>query len=242
MAIGSCSGPFGLSKFDLQVELFLNPFVNRFHAFDWVMLRSDGYLKGVVIMLLAWYALFEPHGEGRFRQRSELLLGSTLLSMAAIVAARGLAILLPFRVRPIGSPALDFHLPTGASLRMLGWSSFPSDHAVLFFTIATGIFFVSRPLGGLALAWVASVICFPRLYLGLHWPTDILAGAALGVSIAQIAGIPAFREWVRQVTSRWHRDQPGLFFASLFLLSYEISTLFDNVRHFLFVLWRSMTG
>jgi undecaprenyl-diphosphatase len=109
-------------------------------------------LKGGVIMLLLWYALFEPHGQGRFRQRYELLLGSALLSIAAILVARSLALLLPFRLRPMGSPALDFQLPPGANLKLLRWSSFPSDHAVLFFTTATGIFFVSRPLGGLALA------------------------------------------------------------------------------------------
>ena len=142
----------------------------------------------------------------------------------------------------MGSPALDFQLPPGANLKLLRWSSFPSDHAVLFFTIATGIFFVSRPLGGLALAWVASAICFPRLYLGVHWPTDILGGAVLGVSIAQIGRFSAVREWVRRMTTRWHRDHPGLFFAGLFLLTYQISNLFNDIRDFLRGLWRFVTG
>jgi len=60
---------------------------------------------------------------------------------------------------------------------------FPSDHAVLFFALATGLFMAHRKLGIAAYAWVIVAICFPRLYLGIHWPTDVIAGAAVGVAL-----------------------------------------------------------
>src|SRR5262249_46550091 len=152
-----------------RIELFLNHLVDRSHIFNFLVTRvgSADLLHGGVIMLLVWYALFKPHGEGKLRERDELLLGTTMLSMVAVLVARVLAFVLPFRTRPIATPAVHFQLPPGGSLRMAGWSSFPSDHAVLFFTLATGISFVSRPLGWFALGWAAAGICFPRMYLGI---------------------------------------------------------------------------
>jgi undecaprenyl-diphosphatase len=113
---------------------------------------------------------------------------------------------------------------------LTGWSSFPSDHAVLFVTLAVAILFISRPLGWLALSYVVAFICLPRIYLGIHWPTDILAGALLGVGFAYLAKMPAFSHAVGRWTDRWRREQPGLFFALLFFASYQVTTLFREIR------------
>lgn len=101
-----------------------------------------------------------------------------------------------------------------------------------------GILFVSRPLGWLAVSWVAMVISFPALYEGVHWPTDVIAGAVLGVSFAHVAKIPQMREAIQRHTTRWLRQQRGLFFTALFLWSYEIVNLFDDGRRLLQGLWR----
>ncbi|MFY9856107.1 MAG: phosphatase PAP2 family protein, partial [Terracidiphilus sp.] len=191
----------------------------------------------VVIVLLMWFVLFDRNRPGKLREGSELLIGSAFFSLLATLAARGLAISVPFKARPIASPLLHFRLPYGGSLVLIHWSSFPSDHAVLLCALATGIFLVSRRVGWFAVLWVALVICFPLLYIGVHWPTDILVGAAIGVSFAQLSRIPRIREFVRRATTDWHRNHPELFFPALFLFSYGVVTLFEDVRRLLKLLW-----
>ena len=64
--------------------------------------------------------------------------------------------------------------------------SFPSGHTVSSFGAATSIFLKNKKLGAWALA-LAAVISFSRLYLYVHFPSDVLAGAAIGVGIAFLA-------------------------------------------------------
>jgi undecaprenyl-diphosphatase len=62
-----------------------------------------------------------------------------------MLAARMLASALPFRLRPIHDETLFFLRPHGmGKTRIEEWSSFPSVHAVLFFALSIGIFFVSK--------------------------------------------------------------------------------------------------
>lgn len=57
--------------------------------------------------------------------------------------------------------------------------SFPSGHTAASFAAALVLFHRSRKLG--AAAWItALLIAFSRLYLYVHYPTDVLAGAVLG--------------------------------------------------------------
>ena len=70
----------------------------------------------------------------------------------ALLAAPVLATVLPFRERPLRNPLLHFQLPYGVTeTTLLGWSFFPSDHAVLYFALATTLVFVSRCVGIFAL-------------------------------------------------------------------------------------------
>ncbi len=66
--------------------------------------------------------------------------------------------------------------------------SFPSTHSGWAFGAATAVFLGNRKLGVLALIW-ASLIAFSRMYLFLHFPTDVLTGIVFGA----IMGIIAFR-------------------------------------------------
>ena len=67
--------------------------------------------------------------------------------------------------------------------RSPGDYSFPSGHTLAAFETAVSVFLYHRRWGGVFLA-LAVLIGFSRLYLFVHFPTDVLAGAVLGSLIA----------------------------------------------------------
>lgn len=60
--------------------------------------------------------------------------------------------------------------------------SFPSDHAVMAGAVAGGLLLVNRRLGLLA-ALAALLMAFARVYVGAHWPGDVVVGLALGAVV-----------------------------------------------------------
>lgn len=64
--------------------------------------------------------------------------------------------------------------------------SFPSGHALSAFAAASALFCFHRPGGVLALL-TATVIAFSRLVVGVHYPTDVLAGVLIGILCGWIA-------------------------------------------------------
>ncbi|HTF46640.1 MAG TPA: phosphatase PAP2 family protein [Pseudonocardia sp.] len=83
-------------------------------------------------------------------------------------------------------------------------SSLPSDHAVVAGAVVVGLLLVSHRL----LAWVgvvaALLIAFSRLYLGVHWPHDTLAGLVLGVAVS-LAGWLVVRVVLTRLAAGLHR-------------------------------------
>lgn len=59
-------------------------------------------------------------------------------------------------------------------------SSFPSGHAAFYFAIATIVFLRSKKIGSIFFA-ISFLMGISRVYGGVHWPSDILAGAIIGI-------------------------------------------------------------
>ena len=71
-------------------------------------------------------------------------------------------------------------------VRRLGDYSFPSGHTSASFAAATALYAIDRRWGTAAYI-LAVLIGFSRLYLGVHFPTDVLAGAVIGILAAKAA-------------------------------------------------------
>jgi undecaprenyl-diphosphatase len=200
-----------------------------------VMFLADAeLLKGGVVMAVLWGLWLAGGDVPRTTEIRSRVLMTVAGGFAALCVARSLALLLPFRTRPFESATADVPVAVRA---LESWSAFPSDHAALFFAIATGILLISRSLGLLALAHAVVVITLPRLYLGLHHPTDLVAGAAIGSACAMVAGWAPVRTRCTARVLAWGSAHGPWLAALAFVLSFEIATLFDTVRNGARVVW-----
>jgi len=64
--------------------------------------------------------------------------------------------------------------------------SMPSGHASKTFAIAALVALSRHKKAGALLLALACAVALTRIYLGLHWPSDVLAGAVLGVSLGAL--------------------------------------------------------
>ena len=75
-----------------------------------------------------------------------------------------------------------------------GRFSFPSGHAISSFSAATVILLYSKKLGIPAII-LAALICFTRLYLYVHFPSDVICGALFGILLAFLSNFLVNKIW-----------------------------------------------
>jgi undecaprenyl-diphosphatase len=220
-----------MNSFDLNIITFVNEFSQRSWVFDKAigLLSGCNLLKGGVLVTIMWWAWFK--NDERQSYIREYVISILLCSLFAIFLGRVLALTLPYRFRPLHEESLVFLFPYGVEKTDLeGWSSFPSDHAVLFFALSTGLLFISRKIGAFALAYTALFIGLPRIYLGLHYPTDIIAGAVIGMATALLGNIYLVRSKNIKSITNWAHSKPHFFYPIFFILTHQLVDLFDDFR------------
>lgn len=94
----------------------------------------------------------------------------------------------------LGRPRPDTHLPDGLygityALRG-GYQSFPSGHAASVFGTAIALFMVKRPLGLVTVAF-ALAVCWARMELNRHYPSDVAVGSVIGIYFGLLVGFAA---------------------------------------------------
>lgn len=109
--------------------------------------------------------------------------GLKLLLALLMCTVLGSVILKPLIARP-----RPFTLDSSVSLLIATPSdfSFPSGHAMSAFAAATIIFFTDHKYGLFAFI-LAVLMAFSRLYLYVHYPSDVICGAIMGVLVALLA-------------------------------------------------------
>jgi undecaprenyl-diphosphatase len=207
----------------------------RSEVFDWALrflLTVDLAKLGVPVLCAVYAWLAAAPGEPP-AARSRRVLGSLAGVILTIAFGRFIQDSMPPRDRPRLTLPPEF-FPQSAALPTLGeWSSFPSDHAVLAAALATAAWAFSRRLGLVAALWAALVVCFPRLYFGFHYLTDLLAGAALGVGLTRLIMALPWPEAPLRGFARLQRHAPALLSLAVFLIAYEFITLFATTRRVL---------
>ncbi|MBB5508315.1 phosphatase PAP2 family protein [Paraburkholderia atlantica] len=220
-----------MNSFDSTIETYLSSIHFGHFATQSIQAIADLYtFKGLVLIAVLWWIWFQQ--DAHAERRREIVLATLLSGVVALFVGRLLAHWLPFRVRPIYSTELHLQFASGATkaAQLSDWSSFPSDHAMLWMAIATGIFLVWRGIGVLALLYTAVFICLPRAYLGFHYPTDLLVGAAVGIAITLILTRDAIRTRYATPMLRWIERHPGPAAMLAFILCLQLVTQFEELR------------
>lgn len=220
-----------MNIFDNAIISYVNQLSQHWWTLDRLLdlLAQNHLLKGGVVITIVWWLWFKKD-EFQSDHRAHII-ATFIGCVVGMALARFLALTLPFRLRPIHEPGLNFTPPHGVSPSLLdGWSSFPSDHAVLFFALSAGLLFISRKAGTFALCYTALFIAFPRIYLGLHYPTDVIVGAMIGITISLLSNIYLIKSTHLKSIANWSYSHPGFFYPLFFLFSYQIADMFESSR------------
>ena len=160
---------------DLAFFRMLNDLAGLSRATDLVAVFLASYLQ--YVLAVAALVLF-------WRNRAELSARKMALQMAAAVVLSRFVITPVIRLfieRPRPFIALDSAVQL-VDVRMEEYfNSFPSGHAAFFFALAGAIYVYDKKRGYWFFAG-AVLMGVARVFAGVHWPSDIIGGAVIGIA------------------------------------------------------------
>jgi undecaprenyl-diphosphatase len=144
---------------------------------DPVTALADALVPLYALATVALWLLARPYGNPRWKLAS----ASALVAAAVALAVNQVISHLWARPRPFTDHPDLTHVLTARTTD----PSFPSDHAAAAFAIAFAVLALSRRAGALFLV-AATAIGLSRIALGMHYPSDVLAGALVGFGAATL--------------------------------------------------------
>lgn len=165
-----------LAELDTSLFLFLNGLHSPF--FDPVMQAFSGNVVWIPLYLFLIYLMIKRHGLKGLLLLVGVILVVTMADQFSVHLFKNVF----ERLRPCHNPDIQdlIHLVNG---RCGGKFGFVSSHAANTFGVATFlvVWFKRKWLTVTLLIW-AAVVSYSRIYLGVHYPADILCGALLGAA------------------------------------------------------------
>ncbi len=165
-----------LERIDQQLFLFINSSNSPF--FDQVMHAISGKLIWVPLYLAILVFLGIKYKRNFFIILIFIILAATLADQSSVFVKN-----LFLRLRPCHEPSLKglVHLVNGECGGMYG---FVSSHATNSFNVALlSLLFIKKRWYSISIIAWAIVVGYSRIYLGVHYPGDVLCGSFLGAFI-----------------------------------------------------------
>lgn len=162
-----------LERFDQQLFLFINSSNSPF--FDQVMYTLSGRLIWVPLYIAILVFLGIKYKRKFLIILIFIILAATLADQSSVLVKN-----IVHRLRPCHEPALTglVHLVKGECGGIYG---FVSSHATNTFDVALiSLSFIKKRWYSISIILWASVIGYSRIYLGVHYPLDVICGSLLG--------------------------------------------------------------
>jgi undecaprenyl-diphosphatase len=183
---------FQMVDLDKAWTMGLNALAGKSAALDVavIWLSNIGVPLMVFAVAIQWW-----RGPDRARRRHDLV--SAGLAFLIGLAVNQLILLFVHRLRPYDAGL------THLLIAPVTDPSFPSDHATAAFSIAASFLLAGRKAQGLAFAVAALMVMLSRVYIGTHYVSDVIGGAAIGFCAAALMrGLYRRETWLdRMVTS-----------------------------------------
>ena len=154
-------------NFDIQIFQFVNNLARQNIIIDnfFIFITIFGNILLFLIIL--------------FTKNKKLIIKSIIAYIAARAIDLGIN-LVYYRPRPFVIQEANLLISKGAT------ASFPSGHAMTAFLFAQLLYFYNKKYGVYAFV-LAFLVAFSRIFVGVHYPSDTIAGIVLGIGIAFIA-------------------------------------------------------
>ena len=162
--------------FDVAATHWINGWAGRSAVADFLMVWVSA--AAVPAMVLAVAGQWWVPGERRHTRHVLVTSGASFLLGLALNQA---IVLFIHRLRPYDGGVTSLLIERSTDF------SFPSDHATAAFAIAASFLLSGMKRRGIVLLAVALLIAISRVYVGIHYASDVLGGAATGIAAAILA-------------------------------------------------------